>query len=291
MTFSAGSRADPTPDIPFFGERDAASDRKNPGSVAVVRGKPAWMRPSDQSALAVAVVAGRPPPAAPYPRQHSHQPTATPPMQHRQQQPTNTREADVVTYSRHRHFSFDVDRTRDNLPPVAPAQEPIVRPPSGRRRRASRRRWLLPLPESPDVPRLFTPPAGSQFERIARHRDRAEAKVLMSACTYIEAELDRLSNQYQNVREGACCCKKDSQSPQPSCECGHRLFLATSAERLRGVLGILEDRYDSIEQVYVKSEEYAKAMGKFFQVSPNEFSRMVSDRELASRDSRKSIRS
>lgn len=66
--------------------------------------------------------------------------------------------------------------------------------------------------------------------------------------------------------------------------------MASTAERLKAVLFMMEDRYDSIEQVYVKSEEYARAMGNFFQMTPNEFTRMVSDKDIGRRDSRKSAR-
>ncbi len=80
-----------------------------------------------------------------------------------------------------------------------------------------------------------------------------------------------------------CCCRAHSA---PLCECGHRLFLTESIDRLKDVLYILEDRYDSIEQYYVKGKEYAHAMGKFYQVSPSEYSRWVEERKPSKSRSR-----
>jgi len=44
---------------------------------------------------------------------------------------------------------------------------------------------------------------------------------------------------------------------------------------------MLEDRFDTIEQFYVKGKEYARAMGKFYNVSPNEYSKWVEQRSGA----------
>ena len=126
---------------------------------------------------------------------------------------------------------------------------------------------------------------GSEFERIGKHRDRAEAKVLVSACTYLEAELTRIKEQVE-INEG-CCCKDPTK-----CDCAHVSFLRSTSERLQSIMCILEDRYDTIEQVYVKSEEYARAMGNFFQVTPDEFSRMIHQKDANStgKKSHKSLR-
>ncbi|KAI0567326.1 hypothetical protein FGB62_3g151 [Gracilaria domingensis] len=185
---------------------------------------------------------------------------------------------------------------RARPPPCPPAASNEKRKlAAGRRRRPSRRRWLLPLKQNPDLPKLFDPPAGSNYEKIIRHRDRAEAKILVSACTYLESELDRIGSHLKCTQEQACCSGKGAASENVDankpCQCASRALLAASSERLRAVLTMLEDRYDSIEQVYVKSEEYTRAMGKFFQVSPDEFHRILNERDMAKRvDSRKSVR-
>ncbi|PXF45889.1 hypothetical protein BWQ96_04324 [Gracilariopsis chorda] len=283
ITFSAGSSVDapvsPTlaePDIPFFGDREPPRPKSgsNPPLVAAVRGKPAWMRHDNNNA-----------PVVHYPRQMSHQPEL-PPQQ--KSAPGDD------PYSRHRHFSFDIGQSRP--PPAPPAvadKKGAVKP--GRRRRPSRRRWLLPLQQSPDTPKLFDPPAGSNYEKIIRHRDRAEAKILVSACTYLESELDRIGSHLKCTRDETCCtckpvCSENTDANKPG-QCSSRALLAAGSERLRAVLRMLEERYDNIEQVYVKSEEYTRAMGKFFQVSPDEFHRILNERDMAKRvDSRKSLR-
>ena len=292
ITFSAGSPVDlqpqppllSEPEIPFFGDRDRDSElserpkstnskptknnnnnnNNNPGNhVAVVRGKPAWLRDSDDQSTSKPPI---------HPRQLSHQPRATT----RVLKETNNPQPE---YNRTRHYSFDMDRTSAQQKTNAGA------PPTGRRRRPSRRRWLVPLQESSQDPHLFTPPVGSEFERIGKHRDRAEAKVLVSACTYLEAELTRIKEQVE-INEG-CCCKDPTK-----CDCAHVSFLRSTSERLQSIMCILEDRYDTIEQVYVKSEEYARAMGNFFQVTPDEFSRMIHQKDANStgKKSHKSLR-
>lgn len=202
----------------------------------------------------------------PHPRQMSHQPSSKNVIVNTENKPPPT------DYVRQRHYSFDID---------APTQ--ARRRPNNRDIFPSRRRWLIPLSSSPEKPALFQPPADSKFERIARHRDRAEGKVLVSACTYIEAEIDRMSQQASAA--DACCCNSTT------CECAHRQYLVGSAERMRAILAILEERYDTIEQVYVKSEEYARAMGKFFQLSPSEFNRIVTQRDAAANKQQKSQKS
>lgn len=263
---------------------------------------------------------------------------------------------------RHRYFSFDADTARKagaaaalapsrahdvGPPPLVPAVGPTHRSrrgahvqPMGNQQQASsnnnntslkqrhpRRRWLLPLSESPDKPRLFTPQTPA-FARITRHRDRAEARTLASVCTFLEAEIDRMAahvhthsqcnnhSQQQHVynhhhHQGLQHQQGNSQTSsfqqfcssrrshhnvhgnqvdgsQPinqnaiyvgssvhcSAECANNCPLATylpvAIERFRSLLGIVEERYDTIEQVYVKSEEYARAMGRFFNVTADQ---------------------
>ncbi|CAN8070740.1 unnamed protein product [Agarophyton chilense] len=216
----------------------------------------------------------------------SHQPQLTPASQ-----PDTADDP----YSRHRHFSFDMGRARP--PPCPPAASDDKRrlAAASRRRRPSRRRWLLPLKLNPDVPKLFDPPVGSNYEKIIRHRDRAEAKILVSACTYLESELDRFASHLKSTHDQPCCsCKppvSENVDANKPCQCASRLLVAAASDRIRAVLTMLEDRYDSIEQVYVKSEEYTRAMGKFFQVSPDEFHRILNEKDMVKRvNSRKSVR-
>lgn len=115
------------------------------------------------------------------------------------------------------------------------------------------------------------PPSGTPLDRVTARRDRTEARALVSACTFLEAEVERM----RQFEQEACACEN-------ACACGQ--FLGESLKRLVGVLGILEDRYESIEQVYVKSEEYAIAMGRFFEVSPQVINKLAAGhRDLAGR--------
>lgn len=141
-------------------------------------------------------------------------------------------------------------------------------------RRRNGQRWLLPLAESKEKPRVFTPPAGTAFERISARRDRTEARALVSACTYLEAEVLRMRGLLSGEGDaGKCCCQKGKGGAE--CECAMRRFVEQSVDRMKGVLKILEDRYDTIEQVYIKSEEYAVAMGRFFEVSPQVINKLA----------------
>lgn len=122
--------------------------------------------------------------------------------------------------------------------------------------------------EHKDTPRLFTPPAGTGFDLFSARRDRNEARPLVSACTYLESEVMRVQGLLDG-EEGKCCCGKEvKEGGSKGCHCAMRVFLEQSAYRMKGVLKILQDRYDSIEQVYIKSEEYAVAMGRFHEVRP-----------------------
>lgn len=141
-------------------------------------------------------------------------------------------------------------------------------------RRRNGQRWLVPLTENKDKPRLFSPPAGTAFERISARRDRTEARALVSACTYLESEVLRIRGLLAGEDGAKCCCKKGGKGAK-ECQCAMRSYLEQSADRMKGVLKILEDRYDSIEQVYIKSEEYAVAMGRFFEVSPQVINKLA----------------
>eukprot|EP00171_Calliarthron_tuberculosum_P011795 IDg11795t1 len=147
-------------------------------------------------------------------------------------------------------------------------------------RLARGKRWKAPRrcsTEGTARPMSALPPRSQTV--ITQRRDRVEALPLASACAHLEAEIFRLQSQLKDApveSPSACCCRSRGA---PLCECGHRVALAESVDRLLDVLSILEDRYDSIEQYYVKGKEYAHAMGKFYQVSPSEYSRWVEDRK------------
>lgn len=151
----------------------------------------------------------------------------------------------------------------------------VPKPP---RTKPGQRRWPLPLSVSVDAPQVFTPPAGTtSFDGITHRRDRIEARPLLSACTFLESEVLRMTEQLNATSAAPCCCRAGATEP-PLCECGHRMFLTQSVDRLNHVLHMLEDRYDSIEQYYVKSKEYAHAMSRFYQVSESEYSKWAEDR-------------
>lgn len=235
---------------------------------------------------------------------------------------------------RHRHHSFDVDVARARGRAVGLSVDDanggvgrangqggrmMAQVEQGQAQGMMRRRWLLPLSENPEVPRLFNPTSATSFERITRHRDRTEARALTSACTFLEAEIDRLATLCmaggvgENGGEGmdGCCSCEQRQdgkgmitkqnggddengmetkydekkksgvngNAKTGCcaNCRAGMMLPGTVRRLTAVLGVLEERYDSIEQVYVKGEEYARAMGRFFQVNPERFSKILAD--------------
>lgn len=99
--------------------------------------------------------------------------------------------------------------------------------------------------------------APEHYSAISQRRDRAEARGLVSACSVLEQEVvaieERAAEVASNTDEAA--------------------FLESRASSLRHALAILEDRYDSIEDFYLKGREYAHAMGRFYQVSPEEYDR------------------
>lgn len=127
------------------------------------------------------------------------------------------------------------------------------------------KRWVLPERERAGRVRLFAP-TGS-FERVTMRRDRTEARVLVCACSFLEEELQRM---------------KEWLAANEASEASGKECVGLVAGRVEGVLKLLEGRYDSIEQVYVKSEEYAVAMGKFLAVSPKLVNRLAAEEDIAS---------
>lgn len=95
--------------------------------------------------------------------------------------------------------------------------------------------------------RLMSLPS-SVRDTITQRRDRVEALPLANACAGLETELFKLA-----------------ATDDPA--------LADTAERIADVLAVLEDRYDTIEQMYVTGKEYARAMGRFYDVSPSEYNK------------------
>jgi hypothetical protein len=97
----------------------------------------------------------------------------------------------------------------------------------------------------------------ASFGAISQRRDKAEARSLAAACGSLEKEIAAIELQ-----------ARDSAS-----DTDIAAFLESRAAALRQVLANLEDRYDSIETYYVKGREYAQAMGRFYQVSSEEYER------------------
>lgn len=273
-TFTAGT---PTGDenvpsggeIPFFG-----SEEKGPApGVLPVRGRPAWHRGlSNKRRSSKAGKPPRPGKSKPPPPSKSTRRMLTAPSF----EPTYQK----LDYDlgRTRQLSFSIDdssRKEPSLDEFSSGSD-FSSPPRPDRIAAGRR-WKLPKKMNIDTPSSFSKLPGESNEMITQRRDRVEALPLASASTYLESEIFRMKQQLEEHDEQRqCCCRAHSA---PLCECGHRMFLTQSIERLRDVLYILEDRYDSIEQYYVKGKEYAHAMGKFYQVSPSEYSRWVEERK------------
>lgn len=272
-TFTAGSPSNksenacpPNPaDIPFFtGEENIPT----PG-VLPVRGRPAWQRGRSSKRKGRG---GKPPrpgkssgAPAPMPRRMVTAPSF---------EPTYTK----LNYeeNRTRQLSFSMEgssRASDFSSESSPRLDRVK----------AGRRWKLPKKMSVNAPAPFAHLPLSSDALITQRRDRVEALPLAAACTYLESEMFRVRRQLDATRtddDAQCCCRAHAA---PLCECGHRLFLTQSLDRLRDILCILEDRYDNIEQYYVKGKEYAQAMGKFYQVSPSEYERWVEQRKPAGR--------
>lgn len=369
MTFSVPSRNhNATPaaaDIPFFGDRRTPG-RPSATKVTVMRGHPAPaptptpVSPTDRRPASP--LSGDPlssetasdgrlsvPSAAPLSKSSARK--VSPPILREANRPLDDnrhQKNGSRPTSRHRYFSFDADTSRKadvayrqrrnvvqalayasnpSATTTASSTNPPVRP--------CKRRWLMPRSETADKPRLFTPTQSTAFSRITRHRDRAEARTLVSACTFLEAEIDRLAAHLHthtnftpgrnvspaSVHNGPCPAAvanrtvEDRSAATPVCvgegvregvashhcsascaaNCPLSAYLPAAIDRLRAVLFMLEERYDTIEQVYVKSEEYARAMGRFFNVTPDQFTKIVQDKETntvntSNRDNRKSFR-
>lgn len=267
MTFSA---PDSVKEIPFFGEEGRGRMRGARRQIAQVQGKPVWLKKKGKEEE----------------------------VKDENDRGKEERETKVVmkkkegkggevlvesNYKREHAFSFSVAEQGVAAMPGAgkgrgmraKSMNVDVEPnKTARARYRHGRRWMMPITERAECPRLFTPPAGGMFERITARRDRTEARALVSACTFLEAEIERIESTAE---------KDEKERKEKS---------GTSVERLRGVLKILEDRYDTIEQVYVKSEEYAVAMGRFFEVSPRIINKLAAGhRDLAGEcEKRKSTR-
>ena len=133
-------------------------------------------------------------------------------------------------------------------------------------RRRNGQRWMVPHMENKDMQRLFPPPASTAFDLFSARMDRNEARALVSACTHLESKVMRVRGLWAG-EEGKCCCgEKVDKGGNKGCQCAMQAFSVQSSYRMR-VLKILEDRYDGIEQVHIKSREYSVAMGRFCEVS------------------------
>lgn len=256
-------------EIPFFGEEGRSKARGGRRQIAQVHGKPVWLKKKGKEPELV--------------DENDDGKGGTKVSVPKKKEAKGTDVLVESNYRREHAFSFSVAQDGVAVPPPA-AKESAMRAKSMsvdvetnkpvKARYRPGRRWMMPLTERPERPRLFTPPAGGTFERITARRDRTEARALVSACTFLEAEIGRIG----------------SITPKEQGEWKEKL--EPSVERLKGVLKILEDRYDTIEQVYVKSEEYAVAMGRFFEVSPRIINKLAAGhRDLAGEcEKRKSTR-
>ena len=134
-------------------------------------------------------------------------------------------------------------------------------------RRRNGQRWMVPHMEDKDIQRLFPPLASTAFDLFSARMDRNEVRALVSACTHLESKMMRVRGQWAGEEDKCCCGKKVDKGGNKGCQCVMQAFLVQSSYGMKGVLKILEDRYDSIEQVYIKSREYAVAKGRFYEVS------------------------
>lgn len=269
-TFSAGSRADEN-SIPFF--------QPPPGDAPMrtVKGRPRWHRGAKRKNSRMA---SRPP----VPAEAVAQPRLSEPAA---DAPRRLLTAPSFEPSYGRSFERGTRSRQLSFPAAADEEAPtmIVRPPMSvgqhrAERLAAGKRWKAPRKSGSDgALRPMSALPASAAAVITHRRDRVEVLPLLSTCAHLEAEIFRMKAQLDeanSVDSRACCCRL---SGAPLCECAHRIVLAQSVDRLLDVLSIMEDRYDSIEQYYVKGKEYAHAMGKFYQVSPTEYSRWVEDRK------------
>lgn len=358
MTFSVPSRHPPastvrTTEIPFFGDRRPDS-RSHAPKFAVVRGVPAPKPPSHSrrpaSPLSTDPLSSETasdgrlslPSSTPFTSSPSLR-NQCPPVLRDANRPLDTDPHQPLLKPRRRHLSFDpnshledaTNRKSDSafsgrrhdvgrgLAHTAQStlQQDDTSSLSNNSGRREYRRWLIPSSEARDKPRLFTPGQATTFGRITRHRDRAEARTLVSACTFLEAEIVRLNGHVQthtgrtlngkvSSRTSSCACfcapgsgtgfgqsgtVHEGSTPSPVCigegvregfTCQHCSadcakvcplvsYLPEAIERLDAVLRMLEERYDTIEEVYVKSEEYTRAMGRFFNLSTDQFSKLM----------------
>lgn len=343
MTFSVPSRngtngvTTSTTEIPFFGDRLPPS-RGPVAKVAMVRGAPCKNNAvlTDRR-IPSALSSGDPTSSDTASDGHVSPPTSTsskarhPPSvtdMNRNVSPPILRDANRGldsnrsrgrSSSRYRHLSFDADTCRkmeENINQGRVVRQHLNECVSEEENegKVRKRRWFLPGTEAADKPRVFTP-RDNGFRRITRHRDRAEGRTLVSACTFLEGEIDRMSAHVRthteflpgrNVSTIRCAngppshhaCHNDTISNDRGSEgmmmlhhccadcaknCPLVGYLPAAIDRLKVILSMLEDRYDSIEEVYVKSEEYAEAMGKFFNVSRDQFAKMIEEKESSTR--------
>ena len=255
-------------EIPYFSSGDPP---KSPADDAIVsvKGRPAWQKASRKGKGNK-----KPPLPEKKPNEMTRRMLTAPSFE-------PSREVLEYDLNRRRQMSFSNDSDyqtsfsqADDLSTSGWGADEVL--PQGRT--GTGRRWNIPHDVPADEPTLLRAlPKGTQ-NMITQRRDRVEMKPLVSACAYLENEILRMTEQLNSLTSDPMCCCHSQRHLQPICECKHRQFISQSAERLRGVLSILEDRYDSIEQYYVKGKEYARAMGRFYQVSPSEYSRWLEER-------------
>ncbi len=255
-TFSSGESG-PSPGleagsentIPFFQEKGP----NDTAAVLPVRGTPAWHKKKFNDLSATRVK-----PPRPAPRRHVTAPSYE-----------GAFEINAKPYDKPRQSSFSGllrgDSRSTSTSSVPPALGRLTRLAAGKR-------WKAPRSADGSLARFGQLP-GNAKNTIVQRRDRVEALPLASACAHLEAEIFRIRRTADELR---CCCARDNA---PICECAHRMATLESVDRLVDILGILEDRFDAIEEYYVKGKEYAQAMGKFYNVSPNEYTRWVGERQ------------
>lgn len=235
--------------IPFFQENGVTDSA---AAVLSVRGTPAWHKKKRKNSGSRVK-----PPRVPTRRQ------ATAPSYEPAYEMT------TKPFDKPRQSSFS-GLLRGDSPSTSSSSLP---PGMGRLARlAHGKRWKVPRSVDGSLAR-YTHLPGDAKDTIVQRRDKVEALPLATACAHLEAEIFRIR---RTADEARCCCARDNA---PICECAHRMAALESVDTLVDILAILEDRYDAIEEYYVKGKEYARAMGKFYNVSPTEYTKWVGERQ------------
>lgn len=236
LTFTAGETARKQENIPFFEEALMADPTTTKNGVAKVAGKPAWMKK-------------QPVPVIPDALASDKKPVPNGVLSEVNRGLANSFTVAEKRGTDKRKMAIRAKSMTTEIDPLVKVSIDLEKP----KKVLAGRRWPLPMGEDGKAAgvRLFTPQQKeSSFSKISARRDRTEARVLVSSCTFLEEEIERLDKAV----------KGDAQDIKST--------INKSTANLKAVLRMLEERYEKIEKVYEKTEEYAIAMGKFFEVPP-----------------------